>query len=232
MRRQLENLQVTLNKQETQSKTSSSIIWEAISLLTDMAMTAKLGRRTRPKANAFVNFYDKKLKPVLQNIPAQRDRSTQTARVQDRRIQDLGLCGELGLANALRPTAVETDEQHLDRDVIDLTGDTDRKRTRARTHGSDPGVVQDRMMWCRHHRKAWTTVQAFLIIGWITCTMTSLMTLIHTWSMARDTRTGRHLKMPFTNSGTATQLTCGVTHTMTYDDSQMMHNDSQSHSRT
>ena len=73
-------------------------------------------------ADAFMNFYDKKFKPVLQNIPAQRNRSTQTARVQDRGIQDLRLCGKLGLANALRPTAVETDEQHLDRDIIDLTG--------------------------------------------------------------------------------------------------------------
>ena len=73
-----------------------------------------------------MNFYDEKFKPVLQNIPAQRDRLTQTARVQDGGIQDLGLCGELGLANALRPTAVETDEQHLDREVINLTGNKDR----------------------------------------------------------------------------------------------------------
>ena len=67
----------------------------------------------------------------------------QTARVQDGRIQDLRLCGELGLANALRPTAVKTDEQHLDKNVIDLTGNTDRERTEARTHGSDPGVAQE-----------------------------------------------------------------------------------------
>ena len=60
-------------------------------------------------ADTFMNFYDKKFKPVLWNIPAQRNRSTQTNRVQDGGIQDLGLCGELGLANALRPTAVETD---------------------------------------------------------------------------------------------------------------------------
>ena len=75
-------------------------------------------------------------------------------------------------------------------------------------------------LWCRHHRKAWTTVQAFLTTGWTTRTMTSLMTLTHTWSMARDTETRRHLKMLFTDSGAATQLTCGVTHTMTHDDSQ------------
>ena len=61
-------------------------------------------------ANAFMNFYNEKFKPVLQNISAQRDRSMQTARVQAGGIQDLGSCGELGLANALRPTAVETDE--------------------------------------------------------------------------------------------------------------------------
>ena len=67
----------------------------------------------------------------------------QTARVQDGEIQDLGLCGELGLANALRLTAVETNKQHLNKDVIDLTGNTDKERTRARTHGSDPGVVQE-----------------------------------------------------------------------------------------
>ena len=54
------------------------------------------------------------------------------------------MCGELGLANALRPTAVKTDERHLDRDVIDLTGDKDGERTGVRTHGSDPGVVQER----------------------------------------------------------------------------------------
>ena len=75
-------------------------------------------------------------------------------------------------------------------------------------------------LWCRHHRKAWTTVQTFLTTGWMTCTITLLMTLTHTWSMARDTGTGRHLKMPFTDSGAATQLMCGVTHTMTHDDSQ------------
>ena len=66
----------------------------------------------------------------------------QTARVQDGRIQNLGLCRKLGLANALRLMAVETDKQHLNWDVIDLTGNTDRKRMKARTHRSDPGVVQ------------------------------------------------------------------------------------------
>ena len=94
-------------------------------------------------ADAFMNFYDKKFKPVLRNIPAQRDRSTQTNRVQDRGIQDLGLCGELGLANALRPTAVETDERHLHKNVIDLTGNKDGERTRVHIHRSDPGVVQE-----------------------------------------------------------------------------------------
>ena len=92
-------------------------------------------------AEAFMNFYDEKFKPVLQNIPAQRDRSTQTARVQDRGIQDLGLCGELGLANALRLMTVETNEQHLDKDVIDLTGDKDEERTGVFTHRSDSEVV-------------------------------------------------------------------------------------------
>ena len=92
-------------------------------------------------ANAFINFYDEKFKPVLQNIPAQKDKSTQTTRVQDGGIQDLGSCGELGLANALRLTAVETDKRHLDRNVIDLTGNKDGERTGVHTHGSDPGVV-------------------------------------------------------------------------------------------
>ena len=95
-------------------------------------------------ADAFMNFYDKKFGPVLRNIPAQRDRSTQTDRVQDKRIQGLGSCGELGLANALRLMAVERDEQHLDRDIINLTGNKDGKRTGVRTHGSDPGVLQER----------------------------------------------------------------------------------------
>ena len=31
----------------------------------------------------------------------------------------------------------------MDKDVIDLTGNTDGKRTGARTHGSDPEVVQE-----------------------------------------------------------------------------------------
>ena len=108
-----------------------------------MAMAAKLGGRTRPMADAFMNFYDKKFKLVLRNVPAQRDRSTQTDMVQDRGIQDLGLCGELGLANALRPAGVETDEQHLNRDVIILTSEKDGERTGVRTHKSDPGVVQE-----------------------------------------------------------------------------------------
>ena len=38
---------------------------------------------------------------------------------------------------------METDEQHLDRDVINLTGNTNGMRTGARTHGSDRGVVQE-----------------------------------------------------------------------------------------
>ena len=90
-----------------------------------------------------MNFYDKKFRQVLRNIPTQRDRSTQMARVQDREIQGLGLCGELGLANALRPMAVEKDKQHLDRDIIDLTGNKDKERTGACTHRSDPGIVQE-----------------------------------------------------------------------------------------
>ena len=113
MRRQLGNLRVILDEHKTQLKTLGDATWKAISLLTDMAIAVKLGGKTRPMANAFMNFYDKKFKPVLQNIPAQRNRSTQTARVQDGGIQDLGLCEELGLANALRPTAVETNERYL-----------------------------------------------------------------------------------------------------------------------
>ena len=81
MRRQLGNLQITSDKQETQLKTLSNATWETISFLIDMAMTVKLGGRTRPMADAFINFYDKKFKLVLQNVPAQRDRSMQTARV-------------------------------------------------------------------------------------------------------------------------------------------------------
>ena len=96
MRRQLGNLQVTLDEQKVQLKTLSDATWEAISLLTDMAIAAKLGGKTRPMANAFMNFYDKKFKPVLQNIPAQRDRLMQMARVQNGGIQDLGLCRKLG----------------------------------------------------------------------------------------------------------------------------------------
>ena len=92
MKRQLGNLQVTSDKQETQSKTLSNVTWEAISFLTDIAMTAKLGRRTRPKAETFLNFYDEKFKPVLWNILAQMDRLTPTARIQDGGIQDLGSC--------------------------------------------------------------------------------------------------------------------------------------------
>ena len=89
-----------------------------------------------------MNFYDKKFKLVLRNVSAQRDMLTQTARIQDGKIQDLGSCRELGLANALRLTAVKTDEQHLDRDVIDLTGNKDGERIGVCTHGSDPGMVQ------------------------------------------------------------------------------------------
>ena len=121
MKRQLGNLKVTLDKQETQLKTLRDARWKTISFLTDMAIATKLGGRTGPNADTFMNFYDKKFKLVLGNIPAQRDRSTQTARVQDGGIQDLELWGELGLANALRLAAVKTDERHLDRDVIDFT---------------------------------------------------------------------------------------------------------------
>ena len=188
MRRQLGNLQVTLDEQKTQSKTLSDATWETISFLTDMAMAAKLGGRTRPMANAFLNFNDEKFKPILRNIPAQRDRSTQTARVQDGGIQDPAIRKESALEYA--PTGVT--QEWFKRGV----------------------------MWCCHHRKAWTTVQAFSTTSWTTHTMTSLMTLTHTWSMARDTRTRQHLKMLFMESGAATQLTCDVTHTMTHDDSQ------------
>ena len=40
--------------------------------------------------------------------------------------------------------AVKMDEQHLDRDVIDLTGNKDGERTGVCTHRSDLGVVQER----------------------------------------------------------------------------------------
>ena len=162
MKRQLGNLRVTLDEQKTQLKTWRDATRKAISLLTDMAIAARLGKRTRPMANTFMNFYDKKFKPVLRHnysvsptgkqkngahksrneAIAQRDRSMQIAKIQDRGIQDLGSCKELGLANALRSTAVKTDEQHLDRNVINLTGNTNGERTRACTHRSDPGVVQ------------------------------------------------------------------------------------------
>ena len=39
--------------------------------------------------------------------------------------------------------AVETDERHLNKNVIDLTSDKDGERMRVRTYGSDPGVVQE-----------------------------------------------------------------------------------------
>ena len=39
--------------------------------------------------------------------------------------------------------AVETDERHLDKDVIDLTGNKNGERTGVRTQGSNPGVVQE-----------------------------------------------------------------------------------------
>ena len=110
IRRQLKNLRVTSDEQEMQSKTLNDATWKVISLLTDMIMAIKLGKQTRPMVNAFMNFYDKKFKPVLWNVPAQRDRSMQMARIQDRGIQDLGSCRELGLANALRPTAMKTDK--------------------------------------------------------------------------------------------------------------------------
>ena len=38
---------------------------------------------------------------------------------------------------------MEINEQHLDKDVINLTGDKNEERTGVRTHGSDPGVVQE-----------------------------------------------------------------------------------------
>ena len=38
---------------------------------------------------------------------------------------------------------METDEQHLDRDVIDFTGNKEGERAGVCTHGSDPGVVQE-----------------------------------------------------------------------------------------
>ena len=142
MRRQLGNLQVTSDKQETQSKTLSGATWEAISLLTNMAMTAKLGKKTRLKVDAFMNFSDKKFKPVLWNILAQRDRSTQTARVQDGGIQDLGSAGSWGW-QMHSDQRLGINEQHLDRDVIDLTSNMDRARTGARTHGNDLRVVQE-----------------------------------------------------------------------------------------
>ena len=67
----------------------------------------------------------------------------QTIGAQDRSIQDLGLRVELGLGNALRPAAVETDEQHLGKYIIDLTGNTDRERMRACINKSGPGTVQE-----------------------------------------------------------------------------------------
>ena len=141
-------------------------------------------------ANAFMNFYDKKFKLVLWNIPAQRDRSTQTDRVQDGGIQDLGSCGELGLANALRPTAVETNEQHLDKDVIDLTGNKDRERTGVRTHGSDPGVVQEGGDVVLPPQESMDNGSSLFDYRLDNPYHDLIDNFDHTWSMARDTETG------------------------------------------
>ena len=116
--------------------------------------------------------------------------------------------------------AVEMNEQYLDRDIINLTGNKDEERTGARTHGSDPGVVQEGGDVMPPPQESMDNGSSLFDYRLDDAYMTSLMTLTHTWSMARDTRTGRHLKMLFTDSGTAIQLTCGVTHTMTHHDSQ------------
>ena len=69
----------------------------------------------------------------------------QTTGKQYKGIQDLGLCGELGLENALRLTAVKTNKQCLERDFIDFTSKTKGmggKRMKA-PHESNSRKVQE-----------------------------------------------------------------------------------------
>ena len=144
----------------------------------------------------------------------------QTARVQDGGIQDLGLCRELGLANALRLTAVKTDKQHLDKDVIDLTGNTDGERTGARTHGNDPGVVQgrgDEVLPPQESVNNSSNLFDYRLDN-------PYNDLIDDFDPYLEYGKGYQNKTAFedafTDSGAATQLTCGVTHTMTHNDAQ------------
>ena len=108
-----------------------------------MAIVAKHGEKLWQIADSFMNFYKKKLRLILQNISAQKNRSTQTIRAQHRSIQDLGSCGELGKRNAFKLTAIETDERCLNQDIIDLTNrkeGVDGEHTRT-PHMSDSGKV-------------------------------------------------------------------------------------------
>ena len=115
---------------------------------------------------------------------------------------------------------METDKQHLERDVIDLTGNKDGERTRVRTQGNNPEVVQEEGDVLLPSQERVDNCSSLFDYGLDNPYIDLIDDLTHTRSMAKDTRTGRHSKMPFTDSSAVTQLTCGVTHTMTHDDSQ------------
>ena len=56
----------------------------------------------------------------------------QTTEAQHEGIQNLKLCGELGIEDALRLTTIETDKQYLDKNIINFISKTKRvggKRT-------------------------------------------------------------------------------------------------------
>ena len=171
-------------------------------------------------ANDFMNFYDKKFIPILRNIPAQRDRSTQTVMVQNRGIQDLGSCEELGLASALRPTAVKKDEQHLDKDVIDLTGNKDGERTGVCTHGSNPGMVQEKGDVMPPPQENVNNSSSLFDYGLNNPYNDLIDDFDQYLEYGKGYRNRTAFEDAFTDSGAAIQLTCDVTHTMTHDDSQ------------
>ena len=112
------------------------------------------------------------------------------------------------------------DKQHLNRNVIDFTGNTDGERTGARTYGNDPGVVQEGGDVVPPPQESMDNSPSLFNYG-LNDPYNDLIDDFDPYlEYGKGYQTGRHLKMLFTNSGAATQLTCGVTHTMTHNDAR------------
>ena len=115
---------------------------------------------------------------------------------------------------------METCEQHLDKNVIDLTGNTDGERTGARIHGNDPGVIQEEGDVVPPAQESVDNGPSLFDYGLNNPYNDLIVDFDPYLEYGEGYQNKTACKMLFTDSSAATQLTCGLTHTMTHRDAQ------------